>query len=271
LIESRQVEAMIAHPLVRAVTLTGSAAAGRVVARQAGAALKKTVLELGGSDPYIVLADADLDLAVERCVTSRLINTGQSCIAAKRFLVCRERYAEFVERFVEAMRSKTSGDPLAGEYDLGPLAKRELRDHLHDQVRRTVQAGARCLLGGAIPDGPGAYYPPTMVAGAPPGSPAYTEELFGPVASVLSVADLEEAIAVANDTSFGLGAAVFTRDVAAGERIATRLEAGFCCVNDYVRSDPRLPFGGIKESGYGRELGRHGIWELVNIKTLFVA
>jgi succinate-semialdehyde dehydrogenase/glutarate-semialdehyde dehydrogenase len=271
LIGSDAVGAVIEHPRVVAATLTGSTPAGRSVASTAGRVLKKTVLELGGSDPYLVLEDADLEAAVAACVTSRLINSGQSCIAAKRFFVPRSIAGEYTERFVELMRGKRVGDPLDECTEVGPQARRDLRDDLHRQVEKSVAEGARCLLGGEVPDGPGAFYPPTVLADVAPGMPAYHEELFGPVAAIITVADEEEAIRVANDSPFGLGAAVFTRDAARGERIARRLDAGCCFVNAFVKSDPRLPFGGIKESGYGRELSHHGIREFVNAKTVYIA
>jgi succinate-semialdehyde dehydrogenase/glutarate-semialdehyde dehydrogenase len=271
LIGSDAVGAVIEHPRVVAATLTGSTPAGRSVASTAGRVLKKTVLELGGSDPYLVLEDADLEAAVAACVTSRLINSGQSCIAAKRFIVPRSIAGEYTERFVELMRGKRVGDPLDESTEVGPQARRDLRDDLHRQVEKSVAEGARCLLGGEVPDGPGAFYPPTVLADVAPGMPAYHEELFGPVAAIITVADEEEAIRVANDSPFGLGAAVFTRDAARGERIARRLDAGCCFVNAFVKSDPRLPFGGIKESGYGRELSHHGIREFVNAKTVYIA
>ncbi|HWP36639.1 MAG TPA: NAD-dependent succinate-semialdehyde dehydrogenase [Gemmatimonadales bacterium] len=271
IVGSARVRAIIEHAAVKAVTLTGSTAAGKAVAARAGAVVKKTVLELGGSDPYVVLEDADLDLAVETCVASRLINGGQSCIAAKRFIVVRPIAAEFTERFVEAMRGKRMDHPLAPGVDLGPLARRDLRDQLHRQVTRSVSKGARLLLGGRPPRGEGAYYPPTVLARVSQGMPAYDEELFGPVAALIEARDERDAIRIANDSPFGLGAAVFTRDIARGERIATeQLAAGSCFVNAFVRSDPRLPFGGIKESGYGRELSSFGIREFVNVKTVWV-
>jgi succinate-semialdehyde dehydrogenase/glutarate-semialdehyde dehydrogenase len=271
LIGSGRVKEVIRHPAIRAVTLTGSTPAGKVVAAQAGSVVKKTVLELGGSDPYVVLEDADLELAVETCVNSRLINGGQSCIAAKRFVVVKPVIEEFTERYVETMKAKRMGDPFEPGIDLGPQARVDLRDQLHRQVRRSVAQGARLLLGGKFPDGPGAYYPPTVLAGVAKGMPAYDEELFGPVAAIIEAKDEEDAIRIANDSSFGLGAAVFTRDLERGERIArNRLEAGSCFVNALVRSDPRLPFGGIKESGYGRELSVFGIREFVNIKTVWI-
>ncbi len=271
LIGSSKVEAVIENPHVRAATLTGSGPAGRAVAATAGTALKKTVLELGGSDPYVVLEDADLEHAVASCVTGRLINSGQSCIAAKRFIVVDAIREEFERRFVESMAQKKMGDPLEEDVDIGPQARDELRDELHDQVARSIELGARCALGGEIPAGPGAYYPATVLCDVRPGMPAYEEELFGPVAAIIGVADEAEAVAVANDSVFGLGAAVFTADVDRGRRIAAEeLEAGCCFVNDFVRSDPRLPFGGIKESGYGRELSHHGIREFVNTKAVWV-
>ncbi|HVT59417.1 MAG TPA: NAD-dependent succinate-semialdehyde dehydrogenase [Thermoanaerobaculia bacterium] len=270
LIGSRDVERVIEHPRITAVTLTGSGAAGRAVAGKAGSLLKKTVLELGGSDPYLILEDADLDAAVQTCVASRLINSGQSCINAKRFLVPRRLGPEIERRFVAAMAAQKVGDPLAEQTQVGPLARRDLRDELHRQVEASRRAGARCLLGGEIPAGPGAFYPPTVLAEVGPGMPAYEEELFGPVAALIAVDGDEEAIEVANSSAFGLGSAVLTRDIRRGEAIARRLDAGCCFVNDLVKSDPRLPFGGIKQSGYGRELGTFGIREFVNIKTVYV-
>ena len=269
---SRAASVAIEHPRVAAVTLTGSTPAGRNVAALAGSLLKKTVLELGGSDPYVILEDADLELAVAACVTGRILNTGQSCIAAKRFIVPAAVRGEFEKRLVELMGRQKIGNPMQDETEVGPMARADLRDELHDQVERSLQAGARCLLGGEVPEGPGAFYPPTVLTDVTAGMAAYEEELFGPVAAVLPVADEEDAIRVANDTPFGLGAAVFTRDVARGEEIAAkRLQAGSCFVNAFVKSDPRLPFGGIKGSGYGRELGSFGIREFVNIKTVYVA
>ena len=270
LVGSRQVKAVIEHPLVSAVTLTGSTPAGKAVAAQAGAVLKKTVLELGGSDPYIILEDADLDYAVNTCATSRLINSGQSCVNAKRFIVIEALAAAFTEKLVAAMKTKKMGDPLAEGTDIGPQARPDLRDELHTQVMDSVAKGATLLLGGEIPPGKGSFYPPTVLADVRPGMPAYNEELFGPVASVFTARDEADAVRIANDSIFGLGAAVFTRDAARGERLARELEAGCTFVNTLVASDPRLPFGGIKESGYGRELGTYGIKEFVNIKTVYV-
>jgi len=271
LIGSGQVGSVIEHPLVRAATLTGSTPAGSSVAKKAGEMLKKTVLELGGSDPYVVLEDADIEAAVASCVTSRLINTGQSCIAAKRFVVVEPVRKRFEELYLGELRSRKVGDPMDENTVVGPMARRDLRDELHDQVKRSIEMGARCLLGGEIPEGPGAYYPPTLLTDVEKGMPVYEEEVFGPVAAIIPVRDEEEAIRVANDSVFGLGAAVFTGDLAKGRRIASEeLEAGCCFVNDFVRSDPRLPFGGVKQSGYGRELSHYGIKEFVNVKTVVV-
>jgi succinate-semialdehyde dehydrogenase/glutarate-semialdehyde dehydrogenase len=270
LIGSGHVKAVIENPLVRAVTLTGSTPAGKTVAAQAGAVLKKTVLELGGSDPYVILEDADLDHAAQTCVNSRLINSGQSCIAAKRFIVVEPVLAAFTDRFLALMKTKKLGDPLVEDTDVGPQARHNLRDDLHKQVLASVEQGATLLVGGEVPAGKGAYYPPTVLTDVRPGMPAYDEELFGPVAAIIGAKHEEDAVRIANDTMFGLGAAVFTTDAARGERIARQLEAGATFVNASVASDPRLPFGGIKESGYGRELGSYGIKEFVNAKTVYV-
>jgi succinate-semialdehyde dehydrogenase/glutarate-semialdehyde dehydrogenase len=272
MIGNRQVDAVIEHPLVRAATLTGSGTAGRAVARKAGELLKKTVLELGGSDPYLVLEDADLELAATVCTKGRLVNSGQSCIAAKRFIVIDTVRADFEERFVKRMAAPKMGDPLQQDTEIGPLARHDLRDSLHHQVEASIARGAKCLLGGKIPDGNGAYYPPTVLTHVRKGMPAYEEELFGPVAAIIPVKSEDEAIATANDSSFGLGGAVITRDRTRGERIAAELiDSGCVFVNENVKSDPRLPFGGVKESGYGRELSAYGIKEFVNIKSVYVA
>ncbi len=270
-IPAASVESVIRHPFIRGVTLTGSTAAGKAVAAVAGAVLKKTVMELGGSDPYVVMEDAELEPTVETCVTSRLINSGQSCIAAKRFIVVHPIYERFVEMFVESMRSKVMGDPFEPNIDLGPQARTDLRDALHQQVLHSIQQGARLLLGGTIPDRPGAFYPPTVLADVHKGMPVFDEETFGPVAAIIPAKDEYEAIQLANDSLYGLGAAVFSKDLEKAERIAREhLEAGNCFVNAFVRSDPRLPFGGIKDSGYGRELSVFGIREFVNIKTVWI-
>ena len=270
-IGSERVAQLLQHPKVRAATLTGSEKAGRAVAREAGNLIKKTVLELGGSDAYLVLEDADLELAARVCAQSRLINAGQSCIGAKRFIVVEAVHDRFVELFREQLAAARLGDPLDEETQLGPLARPDLRDELHRQVQDSMALGAKCRLGGKIPAGKGAFYPPTLLTEVGPGMPAYHEELFGPVAAVIRANDEEHAIRLANDSSFGLGAAVFTKDKARGERIAAHeLEAGSCFVNAFVRSDPRLPFGGVKNSGYGRELSRYGMLEFVNVKTVYL-
>jgi succinate-semialdehyde dehydrogenase/glutarate-semialdehyde dehydrogenase len=272
MIGSAEVEAVIEHPLIRAATLTGSGPAGRAVAGKAGSLLKKTVLELGGSDPYLVLEDVDIEQAAALSAKGRLVNSGQSCIAAKRFIVLEKVRKAFEQRFVERMRAARMGDPLNEETEIGPMARHDLRDALHRQVEESVAKGARCLLGGRIPNDPGAYYPPTVLTEVKKGMPAYDEEVFGPVAAVIPAGNEEEAIAIANDSPFGLGGGVFTRDLARGERIAADgIDSGIVFVNDTVRSDPRWPFGGVKESGYGRELSVYGIKEFVNIKTVYIA
>jgi len=270
-VSSKKMDAVIKNQNIKAVTLTGSVPAGKSVASIAGSVLKKTVLELGGSDPYVVLEDADLKNSVETCVNSRLINGGQSCIAAKRFIIVEKIYKEFEKMFVDLMKEKKMGDPFSKENDLGPQASTNLRDDLHKQVEGSIKKGAKLLLGGKIPEGKGAYYPPTVLADVKKGMPAYDEEIFGPVAALIKVSNEEEAIKVANDTNFGLGAAVFTSSLERGNIIAEKkLQAGNCFVNSFVKSDPRLPFGGIRESGYGRELSPFGIKEFVNIKTVYV-
>ncbi|MGD2100378.1 MAG: NAD-dependent succinate-semialdehyde dehydrogenase [Desulfobacterales bacterium] len=271
LITGRQTGRIIEHPAIRAVTLTGSKAAGQAVAARAGKLLKKTVLELGGSDPSIILEDADLEKTMESCVASRLLNSGQSCIAAKRFIVVKDVYQQFVQMFVEKMRAQKIGDPFDETVDIGPQARTDLRDELHRQVTQSIEKGAICLLGGEIPKGKGAFYPATVLSEVAKGMPAFDEETFGPVAAIIGVKNEKQAVEVANDSAFGLGAAVFTRDADRGERIAANeLEAGNCFVNAFVKSDPRLPFGGVKESGYGRELSHYGLKEFVNIKTVYV-
>lgn len=270
-IDKSSAGAIIEHPAVRAITLTGSTTAGRAVAALAGQALKPTLLELGGSDPLLVLDGADIVRAAEVAVRSRLINNGQSCIAAKRFIVVEPHRKAFEEAVVERMAAARMGDPSADGVDLGPLARLDLRQSLHRQVRASVASGARCLLGGTVPDGPGAFYPPTVLTDVRQGMPAYHEELFGPVAAILPAASDDDAVRIANDTDFGLGAAVFAADAARGRAVARdRIEAGCCFVEDFVRSDPRLPFGGIRDSGWGRELGAMGIRAFVNAKTVWV-
>jgi len=271
LIHAPEVAQMIESPFVKALTLTGSTRAGRAVAALAGKCLKKTVLELGGSDPFLVLEDAPLEKAVETALKSRLMNTGQSCIAAKRFIVVQKIEKEFTRQFVEKMKKLKMGNPLKEETQLGPLAREDLRDELHHQVEKSISKGAKLLCGGKIPDRRGAYYPATVLSEVKKGMPAYEEELFGPVAAIIPVKDEAEAIQVANDSVFGLGSTVFTQDLKHGENMAAKkIEAGSCFVNAQVKSDPRLPFGGIKNSGYGRELSHFGIHEFVNIKTVAI-
>ncbi|WP_340111932.1 NAD-dependent succinate-semialdehyde dehydrogenase [Maribellus mangrovi] len=271
LVGSKQVAKIIQHKAIKTVSLTGSTPAGKSVAALAGAELKKCVLELGGSDPYLILQDANIEKAAKKCAAGRLLNAGQSCIGAKRFIVEEEVYAHFLEEFTHEMAAAGFGDPTDEDSAIGPLARTDLRDELHQQVVDSVKKGAEVIIGGEVPHRNGAYYPPTILENVQPGMPAYDEELFGPVASVIKVKDAKEAIAVANDTDFGLGAAVFTRDLKKGEHIAEmELEAGACFVNDFVKSDPRLPFGGIKTSGFGRELAAQGIKEFMNVKTVVV-
>jgi succinate-semialdehyde dehydrogenase / glutarate-semialdehyde dehydrogenase len=270
LAEVPRVPTLIADPRVAAVSLTGPEFAGEEVASQAGRHLKKVVLELGGSDPFIVMPSADLEAAVATGVKSRVINNGQSCIAAKRFIVADAIAEAFTARFVARMEALRVGDPLDPGTELGPLARASGRDGLHDQVARSVAAGARLLTGGAPLDGPGYFYQPTVLTDVPPGVPAYADELFGPVATIFRVPDVEAAIALANDTRFGLGCSVWTDDAAERDRAVEQIEAGQVFVNSMVASDPRLPFGGAKRSGYGRELGTLGIREFVNVKTVSI-
>ncbi len=270
-IETKDVARVIRSPLIHAVTLTGSTRAGRDVASRSGKVLKKTVLELGGSDAYVILEDADLELTAVACAASRMINGGQSCIAAKRFIVVESVRKEFERLFVQRMEMEKMGDPTDPGTTLGPLARMDLREGVHDQVQRSIAKGARLLTGGKKPAAKGAFYPATVLTDVGKGMPAYEEEIFGPVAALIPVKNEKQAIKIANDSVFGLGAAVFTQDLAKGERIASKeLEAGSCFVNAFVRSDYRLPFGGIKESGYGRELSYYGLKEFTNVKTVFI-
>jgi len=270
MIPSSQVAGVIQDPRVQAVTLTGSEPAGRQVAATAGAQIKKSLLELGGSDPFIVLEDADLELAVEQAVVSRFLNTGQSCIAAKRFIVVDAIAEAFIDRFRVAVEALVMGDPLDDATRLGPMARVDLRDELHQQVLDSISQGAVAVTGCRPVAGDGVYYQASILDHVRPGVRAYNEELFGPVASIIRVTDENEAIRIANDTEFGLGGSVWTRDSERGERIARQLECGCAFVNGLVKSDPRLPFGGIKHSGYGRELSRLGIHEFVNAKTIWI-
>jgi succinate-semialdehyde dehydrogenase/glutarate-semialdehyde dehydrogenase len=265
-----QVGRLIGDRRIAAVTLTGSTRAGRIVAARAGEMLKKTVLELGGSDPYIVLADADLDATVETCAAARMINSGQSCIAAKRFIVAEAVRARFEEMLRERLRRYEPGDPLDSSTSLGPLARGDLAETLDRQARESIRRGARIVLGGG-PTGVGAFVRPIVLADVVPGMPAFDEETFGPLAAIVSARDDEEAIALANRSPYGLGAAIFTRDLDRAEQLARRLDAGSVFVNALVRSDPRLPFGGVKDSGWGRELSLFGVREFVNVKTVVVA
>ena len=271
LIPSSRVEKLIDDPRIAAVTLTGSTAAGSKVAEAAGRNLKKQVLELGGSDAYVILEDADLDIAVEIAVRGRLVNSGQSCIAAKRFVVVKAVRKEFERRYTEEMKKATYGNPMDEKNRIGPMARVDLRDQLHEQVLKSIEKGAKLLCGGFIPDGPGAFYPPTVLTNVKKGMPAYDEELFGPAAAIIEARDEADAMRIANDTIYGLGGGIISRNRANAEKLAANvMQAGSCFVNDYVHSDQRLPFGGTKMSGYGRELGTFGIHEFVNIKTVFV-
>jgi succinate-semialdehyde dehydrogenase/glutarate-semialdehyde dehydrogenase len=271
LLESAAVSPLIADRRISAVTLTGSDGVGSKVGEQAGRELKKTVLELGGSDPFIVLGDADLTVTARGAADARLVNGGQSCIAAKRFIVVESVADRFLDLFKKELASRRMGDPLLRETQVGPQAKHDLRDALHRQVVESKKRGARVLLGGEIPPGPGAFYPPTLLAAVDKGMPAFDEETFGPVAAVIRAKDGVDAVHLANDSSFGLGASIWSRDLAAAERMAAQVEAGAVFVNGMVKSDARLPFGGIKRSGYGRELSEFGIREFVNIKSVWVA
>ena len=270
MIQSSRVAGVIEDKRVHAVTLTGSEPAGRQVAATAGAEIKKSVLELGGSDPFIVLEDADLDLAVETAVTSRFLNSGQSCIAAKRFIVVNAIADEFIKRFKVGVEALRVGNPLDESTQIGPLARFDLRDELHRQVVESIKQGAVAVTGCNLESGSGAYYQASILDRVTPDVCAYHEELFGPVASIIRAEDEADAIRIANDSEFGLGGSVWTQDSARGERLARQLECGCAFVNGLVKSDPRLPFGGVKNSGYGRELSRLGMHEFVNAKTIWI-
>lgn len=271
LIKADAAMAVISHKFVQGVTFTGSTEAGSVIAAEAGKALKKTVLELGGNDPYIILADADLALAAKTCATSRMLNAGQSCIAAKRFIVVESVKKAFESLLIKEMSLYQPADPLDLSTKLGPLVNVKARDELHEQVKACIEKGAKLILGGEVPEGLGAFYPATVLTDVTPGMPGFDDELFGPVACIISAKDEAEAIELANNSPYGLGGAIFTQDIKNGRKLAREdLDAGSCFVNDFVKSDPRLPFGGIKQSGYGRELSFHGMHEFVNIKTVVI-
>lgn len=268
-INNDQVSKAIADPRIAAVAVTGSVRAGSAIAAQAGAALKKSVLELGGADPFIVLADADLDAAVKAAVVGRFQNTGQICIAAKRIILEKPIAAAFTERFVEAVKALKMGDPLDESNYIGPMARADLRDELHRQVDGTIAAGAQLLLGGAPASGPGNFFQPTVLAGVKPGMPAFVQETFGPVAALIEADNVEQAIELANDSEFGLSGAVWTTNRELAKQLARRMETGGVFVNGFSASDPRVPIGGIKKSGYGRELSDYGVHEFMNIQTVW--
>lgn len=270
ILSNEQAGKVIRHPLVSAVTLTGSPAAGKMVAAEAAKSIKKSVLELGGNDPYLILADANLENAAEACVTSRMTNAGQVCIAAKRLIVLESIHQPFLELILEKIKKYKFGDPSATETNFGPLARKDLRDKVHSQVTASIEKGAELTAGGILPEIQGFYYPPTILNNISKRTPAYAEEIFGPVISVIPVKDEDEAVYVANDSIYGLGGGIFTRDIAHGEALAEMLQVGSCTINGFVASDPRLPFGGIKNSGYGRELAIEGLHSFVNIKTISI-
>jgi len=268
-IDHDQSDAIIEHDLVRGVTLTGSPAAGKIVGEKAAGNLKKTVLELGSNDGYMVLEDADVDKAVKWCVQGRIYNNGETCVAAKRFIVVEKLYDKFKEAFVEKMKSIKAGDPTSEDSDLGPMARKDLRDELHEQVENSVKKGAAVLCGGNIPDGDGYYYPATVLANVKPGQPAYDDELFGPVASLIKAKDDEDAMRIANDSRFGLGGGIFSEDVDKAIELASKhFDTGMVFINSFGLAQPNMPFGGVKNSGYGREHGGFGLKEFVNTKAI---
>ena len=269
-IPSSLVSKVIEHDQIQGVAFTGSTKAGKAVAKIAGKNLKKTVLELGGNDPYLILDDADLDHAVIACVEGRLLNSGQSCISAKRIIITINNIKPFTKKLINKLSSKIMGDPL-DNVDYGPLVSSSARNEVHKMVQSSIEMGAKLNIGGKIPNSEGAYYPITVLSNVQPGMPAFEEEIFGPVFSIIEADDNDHAIDLANNSKFGLGAAVFTSDISKGKKIAEeKIQAGICFVNDYVKSDPRLPFGGVKMSGYGRELSSYGLMEFVNIKSIVV-
>ena len=271
-IDSSKVDYVIENPFIKAVSLTGSTSAGKSVAQKAGSVLKKTVLELGGSDPYVVLKDADLDIAVDACISGRLLNSGQSCIAAKRYIIDINIQLEFEKKIINKMKKQKVGDPFLDKSTVGPMVNKAAKDELAIQVSKSIDEGAKLIYESDVPNSEtGCYHPIMVLSNVKPGMPAFDEELFGPVACIITAQDQSEAISLANQTAYGLGAAVFTSDIEKGKEIAkVELEAGAGFVNDFVRSDPRLPFGGVKESGYGNELSSYGILEFVNIKTVYI-
>jgi len=269
-IPGSQVSPVIENPKIAAVTLTGSTPAGKSVAKKAGECLKKTVLELGGSDPYVIFDDAQIDMAVDACIAGRILNAGQSCIAAKRLIVTKKNVVEFADKLKNRLALKIMGDPL-DNVDIGPMVSISAREEVNDLVQRSILQGAKLLLGGKLPIGEGSFYPITILTEVRPGMPAFDEEIFGPVFTVIVAENDDDAIMLANKTEFGLGSAIFTSDIKKGEKIAEeKMQSGACFVNDFVKSDPRLPFGGIKMSGYGRELSNYGMIEFVNIKTVVI-
>jgi succinate-semialdehyde dehydrogenase/glutarate-semialdehyde dehydrogenase len=271
LIEAGQVEKLIVDPRIKAITLTGSEKAGSAVASTAGREIKKAVLELGGSDAFIVMPSADFEQALTTAVKARTINTGQSCVAAKRFFIADQIYDDFLNGFANRMRSLKLGDPLDETTEIGPLATEQILNGVHEQVQKSIALGAKLLTGGNRIAGPGFFYEPTVLVDVPRKAPAFREEVFGPVASVLRVRDADDAVELANDSTFGLGASAWTNDRAEQELFASELESGMVFINAMVASDPRLPFGGVKRSGFGRELGAHGIREFTNIKTIWIS
>lgn len=265
-------EKLMKHDLVRGVTFTGSSSGGAKIASISAEALKKTVLELGSNDAYLILSDADLESAVQNSVMGRVNNCGQTCVAAKRFVVVEDRYEEFRDAYVKAMKDVRFGDPLDGRPDIGPMARKDLREKLHEQVQDSISKGAKCLIGGEIPEGPGFFYPATVLENVKKGMPAYDEELFGPVASLIKAKDDEDAMRIANDSRFGLGGGIFSKDEERATELArTKFDTGMVNINGYHLAQPNLPFGGVKDSGYGREHGGFGIREFVNIKSIMIA
>lgn len=272
IIDHDQSDTIIKNDLIRGVTLTGSPKAGEVIGKKAGKQLKKTVLELGSNDAYIVLEDADMKIAVEKCVKGRIYNNGETCIAAKRFIVVDKVYDDFKESFVKAMKDLKAGDPMSSDYDMGPMAREDLREKLHDQVQESVDNGAEILCGGEIPDSEGFFYPATVLGDVAPGQPAYDDELFGPVASLIKAKNQDDAMRIANDSRFGLGGGIFTKDIDKATELAQKhFDTGMVFINSFGLAEPNMPFGGVKDSGYGREHGGFGIKEFVNVKSIIIS